>query len=237
MQRTVSVPFDGIIASVPEGIESGTKVKKGELIAQLDTTELKLQRLEARNEQTEASKRADAALSQGKLDEYKQAQARADAAAAKIGLYNHLIEKASIRAPIAGTILEGDLTDMIGSSVKLGQAMYLIAPIDKLVVVAKVSNKDIEMLHDAVENITTGDVATKAFPGQHFPVVVERIVPLASPDADRRNAYEVRVRLERTGGWMRPGMEGLVKLNTGKRSLIDIGTRRIRDTLRLWLWW
>ena len=237
VQRTVSVPFDGIIASVPEGIESGTKVKKGELIAQLDTTELKLQRLEARNEQTEASKRADAALSQGKLDEYKQAQARADAAAAKIGLYNHLIEKASIRAPIAGTILEGDLTDMIGSSVKLGQAMYLIAPIDKMVVVAKVSDKDIAMLHDSGENITTGDVATKAFPGQHFPVVVERIVPLASPDADRRNAYEVRVRLERTGGWMRPGMEGLVKLNTGKRSLIDIGTRRIRDTLRLWLWW
>jgi hypothetical protein len=68
-------------------------------------------------------------------------------------------------------------------------------------------------------------------------MTVERIVPLASPDQDRRNAFEVRARLDQTAGWMRPGMEGLVKFNTGKRTLLDIGTRRIRDTLRLWLWW
>ena len=36
---------------------------------------------------------------------------------------------------------------------------------------------------------------------------------------------------------MRPGMEGLAKFNTGDRSLIDIGTKRVRDTLKLWLWW
>lgn len=236
-QRTVSVPFDGVIASVPEGIEAGAQVHAGDVLAQLDTTELKLQRLEALNQQAEASKRADSALSQGKLDEYKQAQAQADAAKAKIELYDHLIDKATIRAPIDGTILQGDLQDMIGSSVKLGQSMYLIAPIDKMEVVAKVSDKDIAMLHDSGDHVTTGDLATKAFPGQRFPVKVERIVPLANPDADRRNAYEVRAKLEQTAGWMRPGMEGLVKLNTGKRSLIDIGTRRIRDTLRLWLWW
>jgi hypothetical protein len=32
-------------------------------------------------------------------------------------------------------------------------------------------------------------------------------------------------------------MEGLAKFDTGNRSLLWIGTRRIRDQLRLWLWW
>jgi len=236
-QRTVSVPFDAIIASVPGGIESGTRVEVGDVLAELDTTELKLQRLEAKNQFDEATTRADAALSARKLDEYMQSTAQADGARAKIELFDVLIEKATIRAPIAGTIIEGDLRDMIGASVKLGQALYMIAPIDRMEIVAQVSDKDIALISDDAERPTTGDLATKAFPGLHFPMTVERIVPLATPDEDRRNAFEVRARLDQTAGWMRPGMEGLAKFNTGKRTLLDIGTRRIRDTLRLWLWW
>ena len=236
-QRTVSVPFDALIAGVPEGIESGAVVKAGQVLAVLDTTELKLQRLDAANQLSEASKRADAALASGKLDEYAQTVPQITQYQSKIDLYDLLIKKATVTAPIDGAIIEGDLREMIGASVKLGQAMYTIAPIDRMIVVAQVSDKDIALLRDSGEDITTGDVATKARPGDRFPVTLDRIVPLATPDADRRNAFEVRARLDETADWMRPGMEGLVKFNTGKRSLLDIGTRRIRDTLRLWLWW
>lgn len=236
-QRAVSVPFDGLIASVPEGIESGARVEEGQVLVLLDTTELKLQRLDAANQFMEAGKRADAALSQNKLDEYKQASAQAEQSRAKMELYDLLVEKAEVRAPLSGTIIEGDLRDMIGGSIKMGQTMYVIAPIDEMEVVAKVSDTDIALISDADGSATTGDLATKAFPGRRFPLTVERIVPLATPDEDRRNAFEVRAKLDETAPWMRPGMEGLVKLNTGRRSLLDIGTRRIRDTLRLWLWW
>jgi len=72
-----------------------------------------------------------------------------------------------------------------------------------------------------------------------FGLIVERIVPLAQPK-DGRNAFEVRCRLAGSAAQteaLRPGMEGFVKLDTGRRTLLDIGTRRIRDQLRLWLWW
>jgi multidrug resistance efflux pump len=236
-QRTISVPFDGLIASVPAGIESGVPVKAGDVLAVLDTTELKLQRLDAANQLEEASKRADAALAQGKLDEYKQSSAQAEQARAKIGLYDVLIGKATITAPIDGTIIEGDLRDMIGSSVKQGQGLYLVAPLERMMLVAQVSDKDIALIRDSGEDVTTGQIATKAFPGQQYGFTVQQIVPLAQPDADRRNAFEVRGTLDQSAPWMRPGMEGLAKFNTGRRSLLDIGTRRIRDTLRLWLWW
>ena len=236
-QRTLSVPFDALIAGVPEGIESGAEVKAGQVLATLDTTELKLQRLDAANQLDEASKRADAALAAGKLDEYKQSSAQAEQARAKIELYDVLIGKATITAPIDGTIIEGDLRDMIGASVKLGQAMYIVAPLDRMVLIAQVSDKDIALIRDSGESVTTGQMATKAQPGDMFDFTVDQIVPLASPDADRRNAFEVRATLNKGSPWMRPGMEGLAKFNTGRRSLLDIGTRRIRDTLRLWLWW
>ena len=236
-RRTVSVPFEGQIAAVPAGIESGAKVVAGQIIAELDTTELRLQRLEAANKLNEATKRADAALAANKLDEYKQAAAQIDQARASIELYDVLIEKATIRSPINGTIIEGDLRDMIGASVKLGQPMYAIAPLDTMRIVAQVSDQDIALIRDAGDEITTGQLATKAYPGKQFDFTLERIVPLAAPDAERRNAFEVRATLDEGAPWMRPGMEGIAKFNTGKRSLLDIGTRRIRDTLRLWLWW
>ncbi|MBK7406364.1 MAG: efflux RND transporter periplasmic adaptor subunit [Phycisphaerales bacterium] len=236
-QRTISVPFDGIIASVPEGIESGEPVEAGQVLAELDTTELKLQRLEAVNQLAEATKKADAALTAGKLDEYSQTSAQIEQYQSKIDLFDLLIEKAVIRSPISGTIIEGDLKEMIGASVKLGQALFMVAPVDRMVMVARVSDKDVALISSDPDHPTTGDLATKAFPGQRFPFAVERIVPQANPDEDRRNAFEVRAKLTKAAGWMRPGMEGLAKFNTGKRSLLDIGTRRIRDTLRLWLWW
>jgi hypothetical protein len=35
---------------------------------------------------------------------------------------------------------------------------------------------------------------------------------------------------------MRPGMEGVARLDAGQRTLLWIGTRRIIDTVRLWVW-
>ena len=103
---------------------------------------------------------------------------------------------------------------------------------DDMVVIARVPDSDIRLIQDASE----GDIATKAFPAQRFEVTPERIVPLAQPD-EGTNTFEVRAALTGSAPWMRPGMEGLVKFDTGERTLIDIGTRRIRDTIRLWLWW
>ncbi|MEO0716869.1 MAG: efflux RND transporter periplasmic adaptor subunit, partial [Planctomycetota bacterium] len=155
-----------------------------------------------------------------------------DQARARLELIEFRIGQAAIRAPIGGTVIAGDLGDLLGASIELGQALYEVAAMDDLVVIARVPDSDIRLIQDAVE----GDMATKAFPAQRFDVVPERIVPLAQPD-EGTNTFEVRASLAGSAPWMRPGMEGLVKFDTGERTLIDIGTRRIRDTIRLWLWW
>lgn len=231
-QRVVSAPYDGVIASLEPGIEPGTRVEQGQTLATMDTSELKLQAINAQGEILRAEKQADAALASGKLSEAQQSRARAEQARAELELLNTRIRQAALVAPVSGTIIAGDLRERVGASVKLGDPLFQVAPLDDMLVIAKVGDRDISL----VEMGGSGSVATKAYPAQRHAFEVERVVPLSQAE-EGKNAFEVRARLADPAGWMRPGMEGYAKFDAGEHSLMWIGTRRIRDTLRLWLWW
>lgn len=234
----ISTPFDGILGKLPEGIEAGRTVKKGDVLAEMDMEDIRLRIIQATEERRQALAEADAYMKARKPAEGEQAAARAAQADAKLQLAQLDLDRARIVAPIDGTIIAGDLADKIGASFKLGDALFQIAPLDDMVVVARVSDRDIALIkgQESKGGPTSGEIATKAFPAKAFPFTVERIVPLAQPK-DGKNAFEVRGTLLAAEPWLRPGMEGIAKFDTGRHSLMWIGTRRIRDQLRLWLWW
>ncbi len=231
-RRFVSAPFEGIIASVTEDIKEGDRVEAGQVLARLDTSEIELQRLSAIAQRSEAEKEAERALAERDTAGFRQYEQQVAQAQAQIDLYDHLIAKAVIAAPISGRILSGDLSQRVGSSVNLGDGLFEIAPLVQLTVVARVQDRDISLISEGM----SAHLATKAYPDRKSPLTVTRIVPLATPD-EGTNAFEVRATLDDPPAWMRPGMEGLAKFETGERTLLNIGTRRIRDTLRLQLWW
>lgn len=231
-QRVISAPFDGIVERLGEGIEKGARVKAGDVLVKLRTTELELGAQEALMTIQRAQTEADAFQNQGKQADAEQALAEVRSARAQLELYRYKISQATITSPIDGVIIEGELKDRLGSSIKLGDAIFVVADINDLVAVAKVSDRDISYITDAM----TGAIATKADPDERLPIEVEAIVPSARPE-EGSNSFEVRARLTEPAPWMRPGMEGLVKLNTGSKPLGWILGRRISDTLRMWLWW
>jgi biotin carboxyl carrier protein len=237
-RHIVSVPFDGVVLSVPEGIEAGRIVQQGELLVQMDTEEILFRLLEARSQKEQLETEAEMHRRQAKQGEAQQAEQRARGAEARMRLAERQLAQARLAAPITGTIIAGDLRERIGASVKLGDPLFQIAPLEDMKVIARVSDRDIALIRDerAEKGTTVGEIATKAFPSVGFPFVVERIVPLAQPK-DGKNTFEVHGRLESSAPWLKPGMEGLARLDTGRHSLLYIGTRRIRDQLRLWLWW
>jgi multidrug resistance efflux pump len=236
----VSVPFDGIILKAGERVEPGDKVEAGELLVQLDTVELELAIAQAESELLEAQTKADAARQAGKLAELDQAIYQVAGINARLDSMSERLRRSTINAPISGTIIAGDIKERIGSAVKLGDALFEIAPMDDMIVVARVSDTDIKLLTDRMAEVPEGEkaiaeVATKAYPGKPFEFEIETIVPLARAE-EGQNAFEVRGGLIGEQVWLRPGMEGLAKFDTGKRSLAGIASRRIVDTLRLWLW-
>ncbi|MCC6284679.1 MAG: efflux RND transporter periplasmic adaptor subunit [Phycisphaerales bacterium] len=231
-QRIVSAPFDGVIDRLGEHAIKGSTVKAGDLLVSMRTTELHLGLQDALVKMQQAQTRADASLREGKLEEAEQAKQDIEAAKAQIDLLRYRIDQAELRSPIDGVIVDGDLRERVGSTVKLGDAFFVIARVDDMIAVAKVSDTDVSYIAESMR----GELATRSDPAATFGVHVERLVPMARAEGGS-NTFEVRAALDETAPWMRPGMEGIVKLNTGPRSIAWILTRRIRDTARLWLWW
>lgn len=231
-RRTISVPFDGVIATLAPGIEPGRKVEKGQPLVDLDTTDMKLRLLEARSQILQSEIQADEARKKDNHGEADQAEAKAQQAKASADLLESQISRAHILAPITGTIISGDLTDKVGAAVKLGDKLFEIADMSDMIVVAKVDDRDISLIDDK----TTGEVSPKARPSLKIPFTVEAIVPLSQAN-EGLNAFEVRGKLQSTPGWMRPGMEGQAKFNTKEHSLAWIASRRIIDQLKVWMWW
>lgn len=238
-KQAVSVPFAGVIAAVPDGIEAGVEVAVGDVLVEMDDSELRLRLDGSSSDLLQAQKESDALLKAGKLSEADQANARAAQAQASIDQFQYYIDRAAITAPIAGTIIQGNLKDKVGAAVEVGEMLYEIAPLDDIVILADVDDRDIKLIQDRLEEDGSvgGYIATKAYPGRKFEIEIERIVPLARAE-EGVNAFEVRAKLvDRSVGWMRPGMEGLVKFDTGRKTIAHIATRRIKDVLNLWLWW
>ena len=234
VKRVIAAPYDGVIAAVPEGIKAGATVSTGDLLVEFNTEETKLRALEASGQVVLAEKEAEKARREGKTNEAQQAEARARQARAQQDIAEYQIRQARLTAPIPGKIIAGDLDDKIGAAVKLGDALFMLAPLDDMVVVAQVSDRDIQRFQVG----GAGQVATRSDPGTAYDVTIERIVPLAQPK-EGRNAFEVWCRF--TDAPARAveldGLQGQVRLDAGNHSLLYIGTRRVLDALRLWLWW
>lgn len=230
--RTISAPYEGTIASIGAKTKPGEKVEAGDVLLEMDTHEVKMSRLETLNQIKEARKKADESYKRGEISEAQQASAQAEQAEAKLKYFDYRIGQAQIKAPISGTIIAGDLRDKVFATVQLGQQLLQVADVPNLLVLVKVDDRDISLIKVDMK----GQITTKSDPSREFNFVVERIVPL-SEAKEGKNTFEVRCRLDEASPALRPGMQGIAKFDIDKRSLLRIGSRRIVDQLRMWLWW
>jgi len=230
-KRIVPTPYDGRLDTVR--VEPGARVQAETLLAQLDTTEFRLQLAEATGQIKMTTLEKTQATAEGKQAEAQQAQARLEQTQARITLLRYRIEQANIRSPIGGFVLSGDWYDKIGGVIEQGKPMFEIAPLEELVAIVRVSESDIDQINEP--KAYEGQLATRSVPEEKFAIRVTRIVPMATP-TEGTNAFEVRCRIDDPAPWLRPGMEGLARIKIGERRIIWILTHRVINTVRLWLW-
>lgn len=237
--RLLAAPVAGVLESIPEEIKSGARVRKGQVLAQLDVKEFQLQELEARAQFAQYDKQADDALRKGDNASASQARARADQARARMELAALNVERASIRSPIDGTIISPDIRERVGSMLKAGDPMIEVADLGTMKIIAKVDDRDIGYIQVG----QTGEISPKADPSKTVAFVVDQIVPLSQAEQGV-NAFEVRATFvapeqlsDHEKRWLLPGLEGQAKFNTERRSFAWILSRRIVDQMRVWLWW
>ncbi len=225
-------PFDGYIDEV--NVKSGQRVEQGQLLLNLDTTELLLEESAAIANHIRYSREAEKARSENELAEMKIAMALADQAKAKRDLVRHNLSRAEVKAPFSGIVVEGDLAELQGAAVNKGDVLFKISRLEKMYAELEVSESDI---HEVVEG-HTGEMAFVSQPHIRYPFRVETINPVADAENETGNVFLVRCLFpEGMSDWWRPGMSGVAKIHIGKRNILWILTHRTVDFFLIHLWW
>ena len=113
--------------------------------------------------------------------------------------------KVSISSPISGHVFKKNVVE--GQFVQEGQAMFEIADLHTVWVLAHIYENEVGLVHEGQEVEAT----VEAFPGQMFPGKVAFIQPHLDPAT---RTVEVRYDLDNPGHKLRPGMFATVILKT-----------------------
>lgn len=229
VQRAAVAPFRGYVASAD--VRAGATVNEGDVLAVLDDRDLQLERARWSAEVEQAGQRYRDALAKKERAASVLAAAQMREAQAQLDLVNEKLSRSRIRAPTAGLVVAGDLSQMLGSPVEAGQTLFEIAPLDAYRVVIQVDERDI----DDVRVGQRGQIVLTGRADEPLDFVV-RNVTAVSEQHEGRNVFRVEAELEAPPRELRPGLEGVGKVAVGERSVLWVWTHRFIDWLRISMW-
>ena len=229
VHRTLPAPFDGFVASAY--FRAGQTVATGEVLATLDDSELLLELARWQSQVTQHEREMRLSQAQRDSAQARVAAAQVEQSRAHLQLTEQMLARTRISAPFDALITMGDLSQDLGLPVSKGQQLFELAPLDDFRVVLDVPEGDVG--HVAVGQ--RGQLVLKAFPERRLSFQIVLVTPVAEA-RDGRNLFRIEASLDSASSDMRPGMEGLAKVEVERRRLIWIWTRRAQDWLRLQLW-
>ena len=229
-QRVAVAPFDGFVASAP--VRAGDIVAAGQLLAQLDDRDLKLEAARWSSERDQYERKLREAMAAHEMSNLQIYDAQVRQADAQLRLANEKIVRARISAPYAGVVVSGDLSQMIGSPVETGKKLFEIAPLEQYRIVLQVDEKEIRFVAAG----QSGHIVVSGVNDDPMPLRVTKVTPVASAQ-DGKNTFRVEAALSGDiSPRLRPGMEGVGKVAVASRSLWWVITHGFTDWLRLTLW-
>jgi multidrug efflux pump subunit AcrA (membrane-fusion protein) len=236
-QRAAVAPFAGYIAEAR--LRAGDVVTKGDILVRLDDADLRLEELRWRAEVDRLDAQARDALAKYDRPQVALLEAQRAQAEAQLSLAVAQRARTTILAPIDGVIVSGDLSQQLGAPVQPGDVLFEIAPLDRFRIEIHVDERDLRYVAQG----QTGTLVLTSRPGSGVGFVTTRLTPVAEARADR-NTFRVEAEpvadLTPAGGpdGLRPGMEGVAKIDAGEALLAWTWSRRMVDWLRstLWTW-
>jgi hypothetical protein len=229
VRRAVVAPYDGFIKEA--NARAGDKVEEGQILATLEDRDLLLERLKWVTERQQHVVEYDKALATHQLATINVVHAQIDQADAQVKLLDEQLARIKLRSSIAGLVISGDLSQMIGAAVQRGQLLFEVAPLDAYRVILGVDEREI----GRIEVGQRGELIVSALPNEILTFTVDKITPIADAQSGR-NVFRVEGRLTENTEQLRPGMEGIGKIEIGRRNLAWVWFHPVIDELRIWSW-
>jgi biotin carboxyl carrier protein len=192
VQRAIVAAADGFLQQA--NVRAGDTVKEGQVLAELASQDLQLERRRRESEMRQHENAYKTAQSRNDRAQMVISQLKAGEAQALLALVDGQIERARIQAPFDGVVIKGDLSQNLGAPVQRGEVLLTIAPSDSFRIIVEVEETDIA----AIKPGQRGQLVLAAMPERRLDVIVQRVVPVATA-ADARNYFEVEASLDRRG--------------------------------------
>ncbi len=229
-RRIVASPIDGPLEKTY--VRPGDRVEKGDLIATIDSRELdfKIAGLDAEFKRAEQQRNRQVAsheFAESKIAELETERVRLERAMAE-----HQRNELEIRSPISGFVVSGDHYDSVGTPLKMGESLFEIAPLGKMVVEAAVDERDFSHVRKQM----TVSVMLFALPHQRLTATIDHLHPEAEV-RDHQNSFIAEAIVADPSFLLRPGMRGHAWIKSDRKSLGWILFHRAAAMLQAWMGW
>jgi multidrug efflux pump subunit AcrA (membrane-fusion protein) len=212
-KRYVVAPFAGVFEK--SLVRPGDVVEANQKLARMDGRELRMELAGVVADYQRAHKSRDVNVAAGKTGASQIDILEMQSLDQKRQLLESRMENLDIKSPTAGILVSGDLERTEGAPVTAGQALYEIAPLDKMIV-------EVEIHDEEIANVEVGQktaVKLDAFPGTTWYGQIDKIHP-RSEIRDSKNVFIAEVALPEGSETLRPGMKGSATITTASHTLL-----------------
>jgi multidrug resistance efflux pump len=227
--RSIVAPYDGYLQSAT--LRAGDTLKKGELLAELDTRQSRLQLMSWVSQKATSRREYEDALAKNELTQVQISNAKSKRAQAEIELLEYQISQAVMQAPFDALIVSGDLSQRIGALVRQGDVLFELSPSNRFRLAMYVDESRI----NDIRQIQAGQLVLAALPDQKFSFTVTRINPMTEV-LEGSTVYRIEAEFDNKSEMLRVGLEGVAQVYVDERLLISIWTRSMIDWMKLQLW-
>lgn len=192
-------------------VEIGFFVSAGQVVAEMDRTQLLQSELKLKNDEAELA-RVKSLLDEGGISQSDYDQLELAFNVSKSS-YANLLENTVLRSPISGVVTARNYDR--GDMYVMGQPIFTIQQITPVKILVGISESDYTKVKKGDKVTLTAD----ALPGKEFSGTVARLYPTMDSATHTFNV-EVQVRNEKRE--LRPGMYAKVKVNFGDNYSIAV---------------
>ena len=229
-RRFVTAPFEGRLEKTLA--KSGDVVAAGDLLARMDAQSIRFELSGLAAELAAAEKKRDQALAQKDIATGQIQKSEANRIRAQIEQAEKNLRDLEIRSPIDGLVVSGDLDQVEGATLQLGQNLFEIGPLEKMLVEVEVLEDQVRFVHAQ----SPVSIKFNAYPFRTWTGIVKK-VHRRSEIIDNQNVFIAEVEIDNASGELQPGMQGHAKVSSGWAAIGWILLHRTWDNVRYWWVW
>lgn len=230
IQQVVVAPQKGFVRSAEA--RAGDRVEAGQVLVTLDDRDLDLEQKRLSSERDKITEEYHEALVLRQRAKVSILSAQIAQVDAKLELVKEKLKRSRLQAPFAGIIVSGDLSRSLGVPVEKGDQLFEIAREGDYRVALSVDEHDVSQLNVG----QSGTLRLSGLPYERIPIVIDRITPVAAASGGG-NFFRVEASIsDMDETLLRPGMQGVARVQVGESRVLWVWTHTLVDRLRLWFW-